>query len=61
MLLSFVLAPILEDNMRKAFIISGGSLNIFFNRPITCVLMLIFLGIVGFSIVRPMLMKKAEK
>ncbi len=61
MLLSFVLAPILEDNMRKAFIISGGSLNIFFNRPITCVLMLIFLGIVGFSIVRPMLMKKVEK
>jgi len=30
MLLSFVLAPLLETNMRKAFIISGGSLNIFF-------------------------------
>ncbi|MFR2694057.1 MAG: tripartite tricarboxylate transporter permease [Enterocloster bolteae] len=37
MLLSFVLAKLLESNMRKAFIISGGSLGIFFARPITCV------------------------
>ena len=47
MLLSFVLAPLLESNMRKAFIISGGSLNIFFTRPITCVLMIIFLIMVA--------------
>ncbi len=43
MLLSFVLSPLLETNMRKAFILSNGSLNIFFTRPITCVLMIIFL------------------
>lgn len=52
MLLSFVLAPLLETNMRKAFIISGGSLNIFFTRPITCVLMLIFLILVMTPIVK---------
>ena len=61
MLLSFVLSPLLEDNMRKAFIISGGSINIFFTRPITLVLMLIFLGIVSFSLLKPILAKKKEK
>uniref|UniRef100_UPI0040576B89 tripartite tricarboxylate transporter permease n=1 Tax=Agathobacter sp. TaxID=2021311 RepID=UPI0040576B89 len=58
MLLSFVLAPLLEDNMRKAFIISGGSISIFFTRPITLVLMIIFLGIVLFSLLKPVLTKK---
>ena len=61
MLLSFVLSPILEDNMRKAFIISGGSVDIFFTRPITLVLMIIFLGIVGVSILRPILTKAKNK
>ncbi|MBS6398288.1 MAG: tripartite tricarboxylate transporter permease, partial [Clostridiales bacterium] len=61
MLLSFVLAPLLEDNMRKAFIISGGSLNIFFTRPITCVLMIIFFGIVIVSIVKPIIEKRKAK
>ena len=58
MLLSFVLAPLLEDNMRKAFILSGGSLDIFFTRPITCVLMIVFLGIILASVVRPILAKR---
>lgn len=61
MLLSFVLAPILEDNMRKAFIISGGSISIFFTRPITCVLMVIFFGIILVSVLRPILAKKKAK
>ena len=61
MLLSFVLSPILESNMRKAFIISGGSISIFFTRPITCVLMIIFLGIVGFGIGTPIFMKMKKK
>lgn len=61
MLLSFVLAPILEDNMRKAFIISGGSVSIFFTRPITCVLMIIFFGIILVSVLRPILAKKKAK
>lgn len=59
MLLSFVLAKLLESNMRKAFIISGGSLNIFFTRPITCVLMLIFLAFVCTPIIKALL-KKAK-
>ena len=58
MLLSFVLAPLLENNMRKAFILSGGSLSIFFTRPITCVLMIIFFAIILASALRPVLAKK---
>ena len=58
MLLSFVLAPLLENNMRKAFILSGGSLSIFFTRPITCVLMIIFFAIILASALRPVLSKK---
>lgn len=57
MLLSFVLAPLLESNMRKAFIISGGSLDIFFTRPITCVLMLVFLSFAITPAVKSVLQK----
>lgn len=58
MLLSFVLAPLLENNMRKAFMLSGGSLSIFFTRPITCVLMIIFFAIILASALRPVLTRK---
>jgi len=46
MLLSFVLAPLLESNMRKAFIISRGSIGIFFDKPISLVLMLILFALI---------------
>lgn len=61
MLLSFVLTPLLETNMRKAFIISSGSLNIFFNRPITCVLMVIFLLLVFTPIIKALVKKGKTK
>ena len=57
MLLSFVLAPMLESNIRKAFIISQGSLDIFFTRPISLVLLLIMFAIVLFPLVRTVLVK----
>ena len=52
MILSFVLAKLLESNMRKAFIISGGSLSIFFTRPITCVLMIVFFSFIAVPLIR---------
>lgn len=61
MMLSFVLAPLLESNMRKAFIISGGSLNIFFTRPITCVLMLIFLAMVVTPIIKSIIRARKKQ
>jgi putative tricarboxylic transport membrane protein len=61
MLLSFVLAKLLESNMRKAFIISGGSLNIFFTRPITLVLMIIFIALIVVPIVRSLLGRRKKE
>jgi putative tricarboxylic transport membrane protein len=55
--LSFVLAPLLESNMRKAFIISQGSLGIFFEKPISLVFMLILLVILLFPAGRLVLTK----
>lgn len=52
MLLSFVLAPLLESNMRKSFIISHGSIDIFFSNPISLVLMLVLFAIIATPIVR---------
>ena len=56
-LLAFVLAPLLESNMRKAFIISQGSLGIFFEKPISLVFMILLLSIMLFPIVRPALVR----
>ncbi len=55
--LSFVLAPLLESNMRKAFIISQGSLGIFFEKPISLVFVIILLVIILFPVVRLVLTK----
>lgn len=57
MLLAFVLAPMLESNMRKAFIISGGKIGIFFGSPIAAVLMIIFITILCFPLIRIVLRK----
>ena len=46
MLLAFVLAPMLEENMRKAFIASQGSLSVFIDTPLKAVLLIIFLVLV---------------
>ena len=46
MVLSVVLSKIFEVNLRRSFIISGGSPLIFFQHPISCVLMLIFFGFI---------------
>ncbi len=58
MLLAFVLAPLLEDNMRKAFVISGGDISsVFFNSAIATVLTIVFILIAATPIVRAILTK----
>jgi len=51
-LLAFVLAPLLESNMRKAFIISRGSLGIFVEKPISLVFIVVLFGIMLFPLGR---------
>ena len=48
MLLAYVLSPIFEGNLRKAFIISGGSPAIFFNEPVACAFMVLTIFMVSF-------------
>ena len=65
LLLAFVLAPMLESNMRKAFIISRGDIGIFFQKPISLFFIILLMLIVSFPLFRPLLMKagliKAKK
>jgi len=56
-LLAFVLAPMLESNMRKSFIISRGSLDIFFEKPISLVFVTLFLVIMLFPLARAVFSK----
>lgn len=58
MLLSFVLAPLLENNMRKAFITSQGSVGIFFTSPISCVFMAILFVIMLSPVIRVIKVRK---
>ena len=62
MLLAYVLSPIFEGNMRKAFIISGGSVNIFFTEPVACAFMVITILLVCSPLFKKIIRKaKASK
>jgi len=41
LVLAFVLSPMLENAFRQALIMSGGSFDIFFTRPISLVFLLV--------------------
>lgn len=43
-LLGMVLGPLAEKNFRRAMVVSGGSAEIFFTRPISCAFILIAVG-----------------
>jgi len=60
LVMSFVLGPLLEKNLRQALIMSGGSMEIFVSRPISAVALLIALFIV-FSATIPALQRRREK
>ena len=57
LLLAFVLSPMLESNMRKAFIISRGNLDIFVQKPISLVFVIAIAGIALFPIARYFLVR----
>ena len=61
MLLAFVLAPMLEENMRKAFIASQGSLVVFTDSALKLVLLAIFLLLVLTPVVKSLLRKAKGK
>ena len=57
MLLALVLGPIMEKNLKLALKMSHGSIAIFFERPIT----LILLALIVLSLVWPLLVSRLSK
>ena len=52
MLLGFVLGSLLEDNLRRALLISNGELSFLWERPITITILIITIVILAFPLFR---------
>jgi TctA family transporter len=50
-ILGFVLGPLMEENLRRSMVISGGDPTIFVTRPISLGLLLAALGLVALIVV----------
>ncbi len=60
MLLAFVLGPLMEENLRRAFLISRGDPMVFVQRPISLGLLLVALALLA-VVVLPAVRKKREE
>jgi TctA family transporter len=60
MLLGFVLGPMMEENLRRALLLSRGDAAVFFTRPISLTL-LIIAGILLGIVAAPAIRKKREE
>ena len=58
LILAFVLGGLMEENLRRSLLISDGSWSFLWDRPLTLVIMLIIIVIVGWQIYRGILIKK---
>jgi len=50
MIIAFIITPVLEVNFRQAMIISNGSFDIFFTKPISLVCLLVATGLYVLSV-----------
>ena len=50
LILAFVLGGLMEENLRRSLLISDGSWSFLWDRPLTLIIMLIILSIVGWQI-----------
>jgi TctA family transporter len=46
LLLGFVLGPMMEENLRRALLLSRGDPTVFFTRPLSLVMLLLAAGLV---------------
>ncbi len=61
LLLAFVLGPILENSLRQALLISGGSFATFVEKPISLALLAVFVGLVAVqAVAKAVAAKRAE-
>ncbi|MHB8908335.1 MAG: tripartite tricarboxylate transporter permease [Syntrophales bacterium] len=59
LLLGYILGPMLEENMRRALVLSRGDLSVFVTRPISLVMLLMAAGLL-FLVLAPTIRKKRE-
>ena len=50
LILAFVLGKLMEENLRRSLLISDGSFNFLWDRPLTLIILLFTIGIVGWQI-----------
>jgi putative tricarboxylic transport membrane protein len=50
LVLGFILGPILEENMRRALVISRGDVSVFVTRPVSLVFLLLAAALLGLSL-----------
>jgi putative tricarboxylic transport membrane protein len=60
LLLGFVLGPMMEENLRRALLLSRGSVEVFYTRPISLVLLIIS-AILLLLVAAPSISKKREE
>ena len=60
LLLGFVLGPLMEENLRRAMLLSRGDFSVFVTRPISLTLLLLALALL-LLIALPNLKKKREE
>jgi TctA family transporter len=60
LLLGFVLGPMMEDNLRRAMLLSRGNPTVFFTRPLSLALLLVALALL-IVVVLPAVKKKREE
>jgi TctA family transporter len=59
LLLGYILGPLLEENLRRALILSRGEYSVFVTRPISLVMLLLAVGLLVLVVV-PFIRKKRE-
>jgi TctA family transporter len=59
LLLGYILGPMLEENLRRALILSRGEYSVFFTRPISLIMLLVAFGLLILLVV-PAISKKRE-
>ena len=58
LILAFVLGGLMEENLRRSLLISDGSWDFLWNRPLTLCIMIVILAIVGWQIYNSFFKKK---
>jgi len=60
LLLGFVLGPLMEENLRRAMLISRGDPSVFFTRPISCGMLIVALFLLLIIVLPQIRKKRAE-